>query len=47
MCVEKKPGCKFPERLKGKPEDCSPEQIEECHGKDKGHPCIAPEKEEK
>ena len=24
--------CEHPERLKGKPGECAPEQIEECHG---------------
>ena len=28
--------CEHPETLKGKPEDCSPEQITKCHG-DKEH----------
>jgi hypothetical protein len=37
---EEKPKCQHPERLKGhKPGECSPEQIEECHGEEKGHPC--------
>lgn len=31
--------CQKPENLKGKPEDCSAEQIEKCHGSDKSHPC--------
>ncbi|MBS4024020.1 MAG: winged helix-turn-helix transcriptional regulator [Dethiobacter sp.] len=31
--------CQFPEKLKGKPEECSKEQIEECHGNEKEHPC--------
>jgi hypothetical protein len=30
--------CEYPEKLKGKPEECTPEQIKECHG-DKEHPC--------
>jgi DNA-binding transcriptional ArsR family regulator len=30
--------CQYPEKLKGKPEDCTPQQIKECHG-DKEHPC--------
>ncbi len=30
--------CEYPEKLKGKPEECTPEQIQECHG-DKEHPC--------
>jgi len=29
-------GCEHLEKLKGKPEECSPEQIRECHGKVKG-----------
>ena len=32
--------CKHPERLKGKPGECSPEQIKECHGEVEGHPCV-------
>jgi len=31
-------GCEHPERLKGKPEECSLEQIRECHGDAKEHP---------
>src|SRR4030043_2407672 len=31
--------CQYPEKLKGKPEECTPEQIQECHGDDKEHPC--------
>jgi hypothetical protein len=31
--------CEQPEKLKGKPEDCTPEQIKECHGEVQGHPC--------
>jgi len=38
MC-EGKERCSKPERLKGRPEDCSPEQIEKCHGSDRAHPC--------
>jgi ArsR family transcriptional regulator, arsenate/arsenite/antimonite-responsive transcriptional repressor len=30
--------CEYPEKLKGKPEECTPEQIKECHG-DKEQPC--------
>ena len=29
-----------PEELRGKPQDCSPEQIKECHGDVKAHPCV-------
>ena len=30
--------CQYPEKLKTKPEECTPEQIKECHG-DEEHPC--------
>lgn len=39
MCGGKK-GCQKPKELIGKPEDCSPEQIEKCHGDLKEHPCV-------
>jgi hypothetical protein len=32
--------CEHPERLKGKPGECSPEQIKECHGEVVEHPCV-------
>jgi hypothetical protein len=38
MCCEKKK-CQKPENLKGKPEDCSPEQVRKCHGDSAKHPC--------
>jgi ArsR family transcriptional regulator len=38
--------CQQPDRLKGKTEECTPEQIRECHGDEKEHPCV-PKKEEK
>ncbi len=31
--------CQHPEKLKDKPENCTPQQIEECHGKTGDHPC--------
>jgi len=31
--------CQKPEELKGKPEECSPEQIKKCHGEVPEHPC--------
>ena len=37
--------CEKPEKLKGKPEDCSPEQIKECHGDTKNHPCVSKDEE--
>lgn len=44
MCgAETKKGCERPEKLKGEPEECSPEQIEECHGEAIEHPCVKKE----
>jgi len=41
MCKsESKKGCEHPERLKGKPKECNPEQIKECHGEGVEHPCV-------
>ena len=31
--------CQKPEKLRGKPSECTPEQIKECHGDVAGHPC--------
>ena len=31
--------CQQPDKLKDKPEKCSPEQIRECHGDTSEHPC--------
>lgn len=43
MCDEKQSeGCRKPEDLKGKPQDCSPEQIRRCHGDAPKHPCCDP-----
>ena len=42
MCCEKTK-CQRPEELKGKPSQCSAEQIKKCHGDDKGHPCLKAE----
>ncbi len=40
------PKCAHPERLEGrKPGECSPEQIRECHGDPKEHPCKEKEEE--
>jgi len=38
MCQEKKT-CQKPEELKGKPEECTSEQIKKCHGNAREHPC--------
>ena len=32
--------CEHPEKLKGKPGQCSPDQIKECHGEVKEHACV-------
>ncbi len=32
--------CQHPEKLKDKPENCTPDQVEECHGKKEDHGCI-------
>jgi hypothetical protein len=37
-------GCERPEELKGKPEECTPEQIRQCHGETLAHPCLSQEK---
>jgi DNA-binding transcriptional ArsR family regulator len=34
--------CQQPVQLKDKPENCTPEQIQKCHGDVQGHPCIEP-----
>lgn len=39
MCDFKKK-CEKPENLKGKPEECSVEQIRKCHGDSVRHPCV-------
>ena len=33
--------CQYPEKLKGKPEECTPKQIEKCHGSKKSHPFVS------
>ena len=43
MCEKEGCGCKKPEELKTRPEDCTPEQIRECHGDVEGHPCVEAE----
>lgn len=44
MC-EKSKCCQKPEQLKGKPGECSPEKIKECHGDAKEHPCTSDKQE--
>jgi hypothetical protein len=36
---KRKTKCEKPERLKGKPGQCTPEKIREYHGTEKKHPC--------
>lgn len=38
-CKATKPACQKPENLKGKPGECSAEQVRKCHGDAKAHPC--------
>jgi len=38
MCSGKQT-CQKPKELRGKPSECSPEQIRKCHGDAKKHPC--------
>jgi len=45
MCNENS-CCQKPEQLKGKPRECAPKQIEECHGSSKNHPCVTKNKTE-
>ncbi len=46
-CSEKKSACECPEKLTGKPEECASEQIRECHGSKKEHPCLPKERQGK
>ena len=39
MCYGKTK-CERPKELKGKPQECPPEQIRKCHGNVKKHPCV-------
>ena len=32
--------CRQPDGLKGRPGECTPERIKECHGDEKDHPCV-------
>ena len=31
--------CQNPEKLEDRPENCSSEQIRQCHGEESEHPC--------
>ena len=37
--------CEQPQKLKGKPDECTPEQIKECHGEVREHPCEGDKKQ--
>ena len=37
--MNEKKGCQKPENLKGRPSECTPEQIKKCHGSEPGHAC--------
>lgn len=41
--TESENGCEHPEKLKGNPGKCSPEQIKECHGEVTEHLCVEAE----
>ncbi len=43
MC-DNKTKCQKPQELRGKPEQCSEEQIKKCHGEKGAHPCTQKEK---
>jgi len=38
MCCDEKCGCTHPDK-KRNPQECTPEQIRECHGEVTEHPC--------
>lgn len=38
--------CGKPEHLKGKPEDCTPEEVRKCHGEAGAHPCCGSQKQQ-
>jgi len=33
--------CQKPDKLIDSPQECTPEQIRECHGEQTGHPCTS------
>jgi len=45
MC-KPKAGCRKPDQLRTKPKQCSPAQVQECHGAEKDHPCVPAEKQQ-
>jgi hypothetical protein len=44
-CCSHKSKCRKPEKLKDQPGNCSPQQIRECHGDDRAHPCATQEQD--
>jgi hypothetical protein len=38
--------CQKPEQLKGTPQECTPEQVNKCHGSDRAHPCAPAKKKQ-
>jgi len=46
MSEEQSCCCRKPEKLAGKPEECSPETVRECHGTENGHVCVPDEDKE-
>jgi hypothetical protein len=46
MCCGKTK-CERPKNLKGKPEECPPEQVKKCHGNVRKHPCATGGKKQK
>jgi hypothetical protein len=46
MCRHEKSGCQIQENMTEKPEECTPDQIKECHGEGAEHPCVDLKKEE-
>jgi hypothetical protein len=42
-CCDPKSRCAHPEKLKGDPSECAPEQIRECHGEVTEHVCESTE----
>ncbi len=39
--------CHQPEKLKTTPQECTPEQVKECHGEEENHPCSEENQQEK
>ena len=46
LMLDGKKRCKKPEALRGRPEDCTPDRIEECHGDAAEQPCEKPAEDE-